>query len=231
MYMLCIYHTYVVYIPCIYCLKYFEPSPVPTLYVGRVEDLLGRVPLISCFLEGNATSTILHKYSSRQRDAFECGCADGAGPNSRRGSHVYEINTWLWNFGRPQPRVGGLSVAKTEKIRRKSLSEASKRGWATKKARTWLSHGICLVYTWYIQVYTWYILSWSKTWFLGTNAFMPWNAMLHICICTSSNIHCSFESWRNLNITKQSICTGYLMYIPSICHVYTMNLHCLDLKE
>ena len=36
--------------------------------------------------------------------------ADGAGPNSR--SHVYEINTWLWNFGRPQPRVGGLSVAK-----------------------------------------------------------------------------------------------------------------------
>ena len=62
--------------------------------------------------------------------------ADGAGPNSRRGSHVYEINTWLWNFGRPQPRVGGLSVSKTEKIRRKSRSEASKRGWATKKART-----------------------------------------------------------------------------------------------
>ena len=70
--------------------------------------------------------------------------------NSRRGSHVYEINTWLWNFGRPQPRVGGLSVAKTEKIRRKSRSEASKRGWATKKARTWLPHGICIVYTMYI---------------------------------------------------------------------------------
>ena len=34
-----------------------------------------------------------------------------------------------------QPRVGGLSVAKTEKILRKSRSEASKRGWATKKAR------------------------------------------------------------------------------------------------
>ena len=128
MYMLCIYHKYVMYIPCIYCLKYFEPSPVPTLYSGRVEDLLGRVPLISCFLEGNATSTILHKYSSRQRDAFECGCADGAG------RHVYKINTWLWNFGRPQPRVGGLSVAKTEKIRRRSRSEAAKRAWATKRA-------------------------------------------------------------------------------------------------
>jgi hypothetical protein len=115
--------------------RVYEPSPVPTLYVGRVEDLLGRVPLIPCFLDGNATSTIPHKYSSRQQDAFEYGCADGAGPTSRRGSHVYEINTWLWNFGRPQPRVGGLSVAKTEKIRRKSRSEASKRGWATKKAR------------------------------------------------------------------------------------------------
>jgi hypothetical protein len=49
-----------------------EPSPVPTLYVGRVEDLLGRVPLIPCFLDGNATSTIPHKYSSWQKDAFEC---------------------------------------------------------------------------------------------------------------------------------------------------------------
>ena len=173
--MLCIYHTYVMYIPCIYFFKVgsynrcdkdiplnlvffspfeelrlrtagimaskgihrvYEPSPVPTLYVGRVEDRLGRVPLIQCFLDGNATSTIPHKYSSRQEDAFENGCADGAGPNSRRGSHVYEINTWLWNFGRPQPRVGGLFVAKTEKIRRKSRSEASKRRWATKKART-----------------------------------------------------------------------------------------------
>jgi hypothetical protein len=58
---------------------------------------------------------------------FECGCADGAGHTSRRGSHVYEINTWLWDFGRPQPRVRGLSVAKTDKLRRKSRSEASKR--------------------------------------------------------------------------------------------------------
>ncbi len=105
---------------------------------------------LESFLDGNATSTIPQKYSSRQRDAFECCCADGAGPTTRRGCHVYEINTWLWNFGRPQPRVGGLSVAKTEKIRRKSRSEASKRGWATKRARNWPSYGIYLKYTWYI---------------------------------------------------------------------------------
>ncbi len=28
----------------------------PSLYVGRVEDLLGRVQLFPCFLDGNATS-------------------------------------------------------------------------------------------------------------------------------------------------------------------------------
>jgi hypothetical protein len=55
-------------------------------------------------------------------------CANlGAGPTSRRGSHIYKINTWLWNFGLPQPSVGCLSAAKTEKILRKSLSKASKR--------------------------------------------------------------------------------------------------------
>ncbi len=54
---------------------------------------------------------------------------------SRKGSHVYEINAWLWNFGRSQPRVGGLSVAETERIRNKSRSEAAQRTWKTKNAR------------------------------------------------------------------------------------------------
>ena len=56
------------------------------------------------------------------------------GTPSIRGSHVYEINAWLWNIGSSQPRVGGLSAAKTEKIRRKSRSETSRRAWETRKA-------------------------------------------------------------------------------------------------
>ena len=115
--------------------KVYEPSPVPTLYVGRAEDLLGRVPLFLCFLDGNTTSTIPYKYAARQKQAFKFGCANGQGPASCLGSHVYEINTWLWNFGRPQPRVGGLSVAKTERIRRQSRSETSRRAWKTRQAR------------------------------------------------------------------------------------------------
>jgi hypothetical protein len=60
---------------------------------------------------------------------------DGASQGSRRGSHMNEINTWLWIFGRPQPRVGGLSVAKNEKIRRHSRPETSRRAWKTRQAR------------------------------------------------------------------------------------------------
>ena len=116
--------------------KLYEPSPVPTFYVGRIEDLFGLAPLIPCFLDGNTTSTIPHKYASRQKTAFECGCADGLGLASRRGSHIYEIDTWLWTFGRPQLHVGGLSVAKNQRIRNKSRSEAVRKGWETKWART-----------------------------------------------------------------------------------------------
>ncbi len=35
--------------------KLYEPSPLPTLYVGKVEDIVGRVPLLPCFLGGNIT--------------------------------------------------------------------------------------------------------------------------------------------------------------------------------
>ena len=33
--------------------------------------------------------------------------------DGRRGSNVYEVNPWLWQFGRGKPRLGGLSVEKT----------------------------------------------------------------------------------------------------------------------
>ncbi len=41
--------------------KLYELSPDSTLYVGRVEDLLGRAPHFPCFLDGNTTSTIPYK--------------------------------------------------------------------------------------------------------------------------------------------------------------------------
>ncbi len=62
--------------------KRCEPSPVPTLYVGRAEDLLGLVPLFPCFLDDNTTSTILLTYSARQKQSFEFGCDGGPRPES-----------------------------------------------------------------------------------------------------------------------------------------------------
>ena len=41
------------------------------------------------------------------------GCADAATVDGRRGSNVYEVNTWLWQFGRGKPRLGGLTIDET----------------------------------------------------------------------------------------------------------------------
>ncbi len=35
--------------------KLYKPSPVPALYVGKVEDIFDRVPLFPCFLDGMET--------------------------------------------------------------------------------------------------------------------------------------------------------------------------------
>ncbi len=89
--------------------------PIPCLYVAPVSNMLGRVPLIPLFLAGNSTPTIPHKFSKHKGSAFPMGSADtaNASADGRRGSNVYEVNHWLWMFGRGKPRLGGLSVAET----------------------------------------------------------------------------------------------------------------------
>jgi hypothetical protein len=64
-------------------------------YVGCVDDLLRRVPLFLCFLDGSATSTIQYKYTAQQKQVFDFGCADGQEPASRKGSHLHDIDTWI----------------------------------------------------------------------------------------------------------------------------------------
>jgi hypothetical protein len=46
--------------------KLYEPSPTPCLYVAPAENMVGRIPLMPCFLDGNATPTIPHKYSKNK---------------------------------------------------------------------------------------------------------------------------------------------------------------------
>ena len=75
--------------------KLYKPSPTQCLYVANAENMVGRIPLMPCFLDGNATLTIPHKYSKNTNSCFPAGCADSAAEDGRRGSNVYEDNPWL----------------------------------------------------------------------------------------------------------------------------------------
>jgi hypothetical protein len=74
--------------------KLNESSPTPCLYVAHAQNMVGRIFLMPCFLDGNATPTIPHKYSKNKNSCFPAGCADSdaAAENGRRGSNVSEAN-------------------------------------------------------------------------------------------------------------------------------------------
>ena len=66
-----------------------------------------------CFLDGNSTQTIPHKYSKNKNSCVPAGCADSTAEDGRRGSNVYEVHPLLWQFGRGKPRLGGLTIEET----------------------------------------------------------------------------------------------------------------------
>jgi hypothetical protein len=83
------------------------------------------------FLAGNSTPTIPHIFSKHKDTGFPYGCADAAASDGRRGSNVYEVNQWMWQFGRCKPRLGGLSIEETTE-RKDAVSNAlHKRAAAT----------------------------------------------------------------------------------------------------
>jgi hypothetical protein len=48
---------------------------------------------------------------------------------------VYEVNQWLWQFGRGKLRLGGLSVEDTDDRKEAALKERSLRGAETRRSR------------------------------------------------------------------------------------------------
>ena len=111
---------------------------VPTGFRGQHRDGVWsdrRVPLIPLFLAGNSTPTIPHEYSQHKRSGFPVGTCDTAAADGRRGSNVYEVNPWLWQFGRGKPRLGGLSVEKTDDKKEAALKERNLRGAETRRRR------------------------------------------------------------------------------------------------
>ena len=115
--------------------KLYEPFPTPCLYVAPAANMVGRVPLMPLFLAGNSTPTIPHKYSQHKRSGFPVGTCDTAAADGRRGSDVYEVNPWLWQFGRGKPRLGGLAVEQTMVRKSAVADERHKKAVETKRRR------------------------------------------------------------------------------------------------
>ena len=61
--------------------------------------------------------------------------SESAAEDGRRGSNAYEVNPWLWQFGRGKPRLGGLSVEETDDRKDAALKERSLRGAETQTRR------------------------------------------------------------------------------------------------
>ncbi len=79
-------------------LKLYEPSQTPCLHVAPVANMVGRVPILPLYLANNSTPTIPQQFSKRKGSGFPMGCTDTAAADGRRGSNVYEVNQWLWQF-------------------------------------------------------------------------------------------------------------------------------------
>ena len=62
------------------------------------------------------------------------GSSDTAAADDKsRGSNVYEVNPWLWQFGRGKQRLGGLSVEETGDRKEAALKERNLHGAETRR--------------------------------------------------------------------------------------------------
>jgi hypothetical protein len=102
---------------------------LPTLYVCPVKNVLDQVPFILCYLNGNTCNTIPHKY----RGATPAEAAEDSRPDSGTGSRLFEINIWMWRYGRTFPPE--IAVAESVELHKKRLADSRIRSAATIKHR------------------------------------------------------------------------------------------------
>jgi hypothetical protein len=103
----------------------FEPAApqLPTLYVCPVENVLGRVSLLPCYMmaRGNKQNTIPHAL----RYHVPTGASADSRPNSGTGSRLFEVNIWMWRYGRAFPRK--ITVKDAQEMRRSRVAESRRR--------------------------------------------------------------------------------------------------------
>ena len=105
---------------------------LPSLNICPAANVLGRAPLIPCFIDsdGNTHPTIPYKFKNSRN--LGSASADTQ-PDRGNGSRLYEVNLWLWRYGRGQPRT--MSIDEAEAARQNRISEARRRAEETKKRR------------------------------------------------------------------------------------------------
>jgi hypothetical protein len=84
-------------------------------------NILGRVPLLPCYFKGKTVHTI--PYSCRSQIPREA--AADSRPDSGTGSRLFEVNIWMWTYGRPFPRK--FSVVEAVAMRKKRAQESRAR--------------------------------------------------------------------------------------------------------
>ena len=106
-------------------------TQVPSLYVCPVENVLGRVPLIPCYLNGNSLNTIPHSFRSRiPREA-----AADSRPDSGTGSRLFEVNIWMWKHASGRTFLREFSVEEAVAMRKRRVQESRERGAETLRRR------------------------------------------------------------------------------------------------
>jgi hypothetical protein len=106
---------------------------LPCLYICPVANVLGRAPLIPCFIGGNSHPIIPYRFKDSDDLRFGHASAD-TGQQHCYGSRLYELNIWMWRYGRGRPRM--VSIAEAGRIRVERLSESRIRAAETRKRRS-----------------------------------------------------------------------------------------------
>ena len=105
-------------------------AAIPSLYICHVKNILGRVPMIPCFVGGNTQPTIPYRFSTQQGRS---GWSADTRPDASNGSRVDELNLWMWRYGRGQERK--VSILDAMEAQARTVREARARPGETVKRR------------------------------------------------------------------------------------------------
>jgi hypothetical protein len=121
-------YTMVYYTFFIHVIQYGIPKlPAALAPTCRSCNVLGRAPLMPCYMRVNPHPTLPNSFGDR--DGAKADTSRGRG----NGSRLYELNLWMWHYGRGQPRK--VTMAEAERRRKERTSEQRRKAVETMERR------------------------------------------------------------------------------------------------